>query len=175
MEQLPNVEIGRLTAIADMLDDVVEKDFVFDQWVSRLPKAAKTTLFGLIETRPACGFAGCAMGWAAHNKLFPGFAIERIALLHKDFEDQYMSLQYNVDGDIYYSNQAVQMLLKINHRTVWFLFSPGAYKAYNLTTTTMVAQRIRRFVAKVESWKERDRRRAVAPVMTIRKPELVVA
>lgn len=145
MRQIAHVETARMTALAEYLDtDVPARDFDLRTWISRVPHKRKTILFGLIQTRPECGFAGCAMGWAAYSGMFPGF----IAC---------------TDGTIQYRGQinffAVMKLLGISYNMVVFLFHPKGYKVN--ATPEMVASRLRRLVVKIKAIRAREQRRAV--------------
>lgn len=151
MKQIAGVETARLTALADYLDfEVPAADFDLRAWVGRLPMAPKTTLFGLVELDPGCGFAGCAMGWAGYSRLFPGF-----------YACNDGSLRYYTPPHTFepYKNwMAVHKLMGINDSVGAHLFCVSGYKVK--ATTAMVATRIRRFVAKIEAIRARDRRRA---------------
>lgn len=144
MKQIALVETARLTALAEYLDnDVPATDFNLRTWRHRRPKERKTILFGLIETDPGCGFAGCAMGWAAHSGMFPG-------------------LTFDNDGRLIYSGtrnwKAAMVLMGIEQNMAVFLFHPHRYKV-NATPQT-VAKRIRRLVLKITAIRARDQRRA---------------
>jgi hypothetical protein len=148
MKQIANVEIIRLKALADMLDDVQENQFDLKSWVTSVPRRARTMLLGLVETDPGCGFAGCAMGWAAYNNLFPNFFTYDKQVYLKDASGNHHQ---------YRDWAAVMKLLGINHRMALYLFGALSYKQH--ATTTVVANRIRHFVGKIEALRARDRRR----------------
>src|SRR4051812_40189361 len=144
MKQIANIEIIRLKALADLLDTVEDHEFTLEHWVQDHPRDRKTTLFGLIETDPGCGFAGCAMGWAAHQGIFPDFQVRRYG-----------------QHDVYYGNlrdwDAVNAVLgfpKKSHMSL-YLFGRLSYKTY--ASPALVAYRVRRFVAKIEAIRARDR------------------
>lgn len=60
---------GRLLKLAAFLETVPAKAFSINSWQAR--KATKRE-----GKRPGtCGFAGCAVGWAAHAKLIPGLTL----------------------------------------------------------------------------------------------------
>lgn len=54
----------RLLKLADFLDTVPRRSFNMDNWVTREATGPEG------DTPGECGFAGCALGWAAHGKLF---------------------------------------------------------------------------------------------------------
>lgn len=144
MKQIALVETARLTALAEFLDnDVPAQDFNLRAWILRTPKVRKTLLFGLIQTDPGCGFAGCAMGWAAYKGMFPGLAF-----------DSGFRLVYNGTRNW----AAVMTLMGINQNVAVFLFHPDKYKVK--ATPQMVASRIRRFVLRITAIRSRDQRRA---------------
>lgn len=61
----------RLLKLADFLETIPRKVFNIDRWETR----PQTKPEG--EKPGECGFAGCAVGWAAHAKLFRGFRLSR--------------------------------------------------------------------------------------------------
>lgn len=160
MTKISDVEVVRLTAIANMLDDVQENAFDLDFWVDRLPEPAQTRLFGLIETKPACGFAGCAIGWAIHKKVIPGLALHRVSSTR--WASMAFEPRYTVDGKTYHQFEAVAKALGISIKMAEHLFYSPTYKTR--PTTEMVATRIRRLVAKVEAIRARDRKKAQKPL-----------
>ena len=126
MKQLQQVEIARMRQLADLLLTVPPSQFDLKQWRAMPETPAKTLLFRLIEIAPACGFAGCAMGWAAHAKLFDGLYI-----------DDEGSLVYN--GFEQYRAAAAE-----------YLFSPALYRQ-GKNEPGDVAYRLNRFANKVEN------------------------
>jgi hypothetical protein len=149
MKQIAKVEVVRMNALATMLDDVQENNFDLDHWCTREEEPAEYRFFGLIESKPACGFAGCAIGWAIHTKLIP------------NLKWKYGSPAYaaSADGETYNGFYAVAEAFGITPRMAEFLFLAERYKVR--ATTEMVASRIRRLVAKVEAIRARDRKKAV--------------
>lgn len=139
MKQLSKVEIGKMRQLADFLETVPPDRFVIERWEAQEELPAKTALFGLIELQPACGFAGCAMGWAAHSKLFPGLSLGYLP------EFDFPSLFYKGATDF----DAAAKLLGISERSAIFFFHPDRYKGY--VDPDHVAQRLLRFADKVES------------------------
>lgn len=65
------IRADRLLKLADYLETVPRKKFDMRFW----------------KDEGACGFAGCAIGWAAHGKLFRGLTIKGTSDL--DFEPHY--------------------------------------------------------------------------------------
>jgi hypothetical protein len=135
MKQLDRVEIEKIRQLADFLETVPPEDFDLDGWVQRQQREPSSILFGLIQRHPGCGFAGCAMGWAAHSGIFPG-----LRLTH----DQ---------EDIVYGGftgyDAVEALLGIEYSHASFFFSHTMYSV--IAEPGHVARRLRRFADKIES------------------------
>lgn len=134
MKQLNQVEIGRMRKLADFLETVPPEDFDLDGWVQQLPQGPKSIFFGLIHRHSGCGFAGCAMGWAAHSQIFSGLRLTR-------------------DGDdIAYRGftgyDAVYALFGIGENQGFFLFSDRRYA--DDAEPGHVARRLRIFADKVE-------------------------
>lgn len=67
------MQTDRLLRLADFLETVPEKSF-------------DMRVFG--EDEAPCGFSGCALGWAAHAKLFPELAWENGDFLVNGEDDQ---------------------------------------------------------------------------------------
>lgn len=133
MKQLSNVEIEKMRQLADFLETVPPEDFDLDGWVQRSGDPS-SVFFGLIKRRSACGFAGCAMGWAAYTEFFPGLRLTR---------DK---------KDIAYAGftgyDAIKALLGINENQGYFLFSPNMY--CDEAQPGHVARRLRLFAERVE-------------------------
>lgn len=127
MQQLSRVEIEKMTQLADFLETVPPEDFDLTIWRTR--EFIAPIRVWPITFRAGCGFAGCAMGWAAHEGLFPGLRITK-------------------NGDLVYRGatdfDAVSKLFGIKWGTGWFLFGRGSY--HGRIDPDRVAKRIRRFV-----------------------------
>lgn len=159
MKRIAAVELERCVALADLLETVPAERFHMQGWVTQLPRGARKALFGLIEASPACGFAGCAMGWAAYEGIFPGFSATTTG-----------GLIYEVGGRRPFENwEAARAVLGLNVNMSHYLFAADQYKVK--PTPKMVADRVRRFSNKIAAIRARDRRKVAAPVQS--KLELV--
>jgi len=83
-----------------------------------------------------CGFAGCAMGWAAHANLFEGLTVYRGGLF-------FNNRQCTVQGF-----QAASDLFQISTDTAEHFFSNTRYRGMKSPTPKHVANRIRKYVEK---------------------------
>lgn len=146
MKQIAMVETARLTALAEYLYTVPSQNFNLRSWVTRIPRKATTTLFGLIEISPGCGFAGCAMGWAAYSQIFPDFTVQSDG-----------HLTYLKNGLKCMDWDAAKAVLGLNSNMAYHLLSAKAYKI--TATPAMVADRLTRLVTKIEAIRARNRRR----------------
>lgn len=135
MQQLSKVEIGRMRQLADYLETVPVNRFDLKEWEVEKYEPAKTFLFGLIEIEPECGFVGCAMGWAAHSKLFAGLRIDEDGVL------EYKGFAHF---------KAAAKVLGISKKNAEFLFAHEWYDKYH-SAPGDVAARLRRFADRVES------------------------
>lgn len=155
MKQISNVEIVRLRAIADLMDTIQPKRFNLNSWVTELPQPAKKFL-GLFQIEPECGFAGCAMGWAAHERLFANFTVKDHYPVYFDAHNKKHTLW-----------DAVTVLLGISSSMAIYLFGENQYKLF--ATPDMVSVRIRKFISKIEAIRARDRRRQAGekPVLSL--------
>lgn len=160
MTKISDVEVVRLKALADLLDDVPEKDFDLATWVGQEPREAVTKFFGLVEVAPACGFAGCAVGWAIHSRLFP-----QLGFTPSLSDDEILvPAMYSADGEMIARGwDAVEKIFGISDNMAHFLFMSDRYKVR--ASTEMVANRLRRLAAKVEAIRARERRKAVNSVL----------
>lgn len=147
MKQIAMVETARMSILADFLDTVPANDFHIEMWALRLPRPARTILFGLIETKPACGFAGCAVGWAVHSKLFP-----QLTWGGNGRSADYVAFEGSVGFE------ATDKFFGINNSSYFF----HGERYITAPTPADVALRLRRFVSKIEAIRARDRRRVAA-------------
>lgn len=159
MAKIFDVEVVRLRALADLLGRVPEKDFDLSSWVGQEPKEAVTKFFGLVEVQPACGFAGCAVGWAVHTKLFPGLVF---APSLSDPEIMVPAMYDRTGNMVARGWAAVEKLFGISSSMAEYLFMSDHYKVH--ATPEMVASRLRRLAAKVEAIRARDRVKAQKPL-----------
>lgn len=155
MSMLSSVETGKMLQLAEFLESVPPRDFDLASWATRDAKEAipPTVLFGLFTVepgKPGCGFAGCAMGWAAHSKLFDGLYIDQTGQLIYKGAPSYSAADrlFGFDAEnrkrrLYYSKAKTRWT-----NTAYFLFGP---KRYDTNNPADVARRIRRMVAKIES------------------------
>jgi hypothetical protein len=121
---LENRRIEYLLRGADFLEKVPANTFDIDDW--QASRASQTLVFdGTFE----CGFAGCAIGWMAHAKIFPGFTMGC-------FEPAYGELR---------SWDAVEELFGISESEAMHLFSVYRYTLGEgeSVTPSMVAARMR--------------------------------
>lgn len=126
----------RLLKLADFLETVPAKAFNIRNW-QRDPATKPEG-----KTPGECGFAGCAVGWAVHAKLFRGL---------KFGEYEYGSNVPHYQGE--YEWEAVSTLFDINNgcngtgqfQDAEFLFCGLSYDID--PTPKQVAKRIRAFVA----------------------------
>lgn len=86
------MDTGRLLVLAEFLEtSVPEAEFNMLLWQHRAyvppmegTPAGPPSFFGLlpgspeVPPNPGCGFAGCAIGWAAHSGLFPGLKLREV-------------------------------------------------------------------------------------------------
>lgn len=122
------MDTGRLLALAEFLEtSVPESEFDMARWQNRafapptdgIP-AGPSSLFGLIPgspeipPNPGCGFAGCAIGWAAHSGIFPGLSLKRVGDNWKELNGHKISAGAVVPayaGDLQWG--AIRALFKI--------------------------------------------------------------
>lgn len=120
----------RLLKLADFLETVPEENFDISGWET----AEATKPEG---DRPGqCGFAGCAVGWAAHVELFDGFVMRDGDPLYQGKTD------WDAVDELFGFKQAPGELSKEG----LILFSGSEYRGYE-ATPAQVAARIRQFVA----------------------------
>lgn len=118
----------RLLKLADLLERVPAENFTIKRWVEHEGGPFNAKAPG------SCGFAGCAMGWAAHAKLFPDLRVASgygYELAH--------------DGKPMPSIEAAMNTFKLEIADARRLFLEEAYRSGNPRPAT-VARRIRAFV-----------------------------
>ncbi len=71
MTQLAQVNTQRMYQLADFLETVPPSRFNLKHW----QEEKAHPVIGNFLPYDRCGFAGCAMGWAVHAKLFPGLTL----------------------------------------------------------------------------------------------------
>lgn len=137
------VHTDRLLKLAAFLETVPRKAFDIGPWEARPATKPEGDVPG------DCGFAGCAVGWAAHAKLFRGFTI-------KHHEPSYTLEKGRVSGW-----RAVREVFKLDGAApisnptpgglpldpgVW-LFTSRYYGEFRYSPTPkQVAKRIRKYV-----------------------------
>lgn len=125
----------RLLKLADLLDHIPKKSFDMSEWKKSEPTKPEGKKLG------ECGFAGCAMGWAAHQKLF------------KNLKFDFFGIEYGPnppsDGESFSNNfsgfDAAAKCMQITYQDAEYLFSIEHYRSKNPMPAT-VAKRIRHFV-----------------------------
>lgn len=116
----------RLLKLADFLETVPRRSFEIRAWVWRGADKPEGKIPG------ECGFAGCAMGWAAHAKLFRGLKLDGL-WGNPIFEGR-------TDYD------AADCLFEIDGVASRVLFGGSSYSGPRRPTPKQVAKRIRTFV-----------------------------
>lgn len=134
MRQLSNVEIGRLRALADLLDTVPAERFDLESWA--------------VQLNEGCEFAGCAVGWAAHSGIFPGLRFD--TGIDCGAHASCVVVDYKDRGGVWLGWEAVEALFGISRQASEFLFSLNFYDHPFGPTPMVVARRLRRFADKVE-------------------------
>lgn len=141
MKQLSKVEIEKMRQLAGFLEALEPSQFDLNNWVVQEYAPPTKILFGLIETDPGCGFAGCAIGWAAYSKMFPGLRLSDNSPVYKGEENW----------------NAVMELFNIEYHTALCLFDNGHYKGKGVVSPGRVARRLRRFADKTEAYVKRSK------------------
>lgn len=119
------INAKRLLKLADYLETVPRKNFDMGFFYSETPESP-------------CGFAGCAMGWAAHGKLFRG--------LRWDWEARTIKY-HDVSGGF---STAIE-IFNLSEADAYFLFDEQhGGRNRNYDTPKIVANRIRKFVRENE-------------------------
>jgi len=134
MDMLLNVNTANLLKLADFLETVPPEDFSLTEWQTNAPKDA--IRLGPIVFRAGCGFAGCAVGWAAYSNIFDGLRLNREA------------------GPVYRGARgisAVENLFGITTRMSEYLFWEVSYPNHDPIDPADVSARIRKLVRKIEA------------------------
>lgn len=118
----------RLLKLADYLETVPRKKFDMNAWA----------------VQSECGFSGCAIGWAAHGKLFRGLTLAPVNSLFVTHQPKYVRPG---NRRAKYQFGAASDLFEIESSDARELFSER-YSGRNETydTPKQVAKRIRKFV-----------------------------
>src|SRR6185295_6741186 len=74
MRLIDQVDTQKLHLLAGILDDVPAPQFNMAMWVQHLPHRPGY-LARLLGSGTECGFAGCALGWAAFSGKFEGLRL----------------------------------------------------------------------------------------------------
>ena len=131
----------RLLKLADFLETVPEAAFNIQFWQKR----AATKPEG--ERPGDCGFAGCAVGWAAHANLFPGFVMQHREETHDAWPVFGEASSFDAVNDLFeFTNEEADAGRTSKVLAKYYLFSNGYYDTP--PTPAIVAARIREFVAK---------------------------
>lgn len=126
----------KLLRLADFLETIPRKAFSITNWVTRYADKPEGEVPG------ECGFAGCAVGWAAHQKLFKGLRIS---------EGGSYPEYIGTHGYVWQGFDAPKVLFNITDRQASELFHRDFYPANPKTgrrdpTPKQVAAKIRKFV-----------------------------
>lgn len=134
MTMLAKVDLEKCERLAAFLETVPPGDFDLTYWRSVEPVSA--IKLGPIVLRHGCGFAGCAIGWAAYSGIFPGLRLEKKGKtgarpVYAGFTEF----------------RAAAALLGVNESQAVYFFDPDSYS--DKAEPGDVADRIRVFVTKV--------------------------
>jgi hypothetical protein len=133
------LQVKKLLKLADFLDNLPRRSFDLSAWVT----AKRSRPEG--KTPGSCGFAGCAMGWAAHEELFRGLKFDDIFF---DTTPAYT----DKDGLHLGFDAAVALFGLLNNHHALYLFHINHYPigktGHRDPSPKRVAARIRRYVAK---------------------------
>jgi hypothetical protein len=136
------VKVTEMRRLADFLETIPPEDFALDRWREREPRAA--IALGPLVFRAGCGFAGCAMGWAAHAEVFPGLSINRNGVLVYKGATEF---------------DAAARVLGVTENQAIYFFAVGSYEYH--ADPAHVADRLRRFAEIVERRAARAGRRGI--------------
>lgn len=123
----------RLLKLADFLESVPPRKFNLSTWVQSMPTQAEGDAEG------SCGFAGCAVGWAVHAKLFRGLSFGEAEI------DDEANRPPKYRG--FYGFTAIEILFDIEFDEGCHLFDDAAYPNHK-ATPKQVAKRIRAFASR---------------------------
>lgn len=118
------IRTDRLLKLAAFLETVPRRAFDITDWQTKEVTKPEGKRLG------ECGFAGCAIGWAAHAKLFRGLTIKH---------------GYPKYGESGSAGDAVERLFEIGQPDVFLMFTSTGYPTL-YPTPKQVATRIRKFV-----------------------------
>lgn len=121
------MNIQGLKAIEKLLLKVPPEVFSIREWVT---EETEEDFNGKFD----CGFAGCAIGWAAHAKVVKGLTLKNSC----------EPLYIDKHGDYYSHNVAVKLALGLNNSQLYYLFMPSAYEDEPFPID--VAERIHKFI-----------------------------
>lgn len=136
------IRFDRLLKLAGLLDKVPAHSFDLSTWV----QSGQTRPEG--DELGDCGFAGCAVGWAAHAKLFPGFRLAtggRSPTYRGADNWEAVNKVFGFGATDILGNET-------SYEDAQYLFSDESYPSrsrwyYGKTRPKTVADRIRKFVA----------------------------
>jgi len=131
MDQLLRVDTRKMRDLADFLETVPPEDFSLADWQSQTPR--REISIGPIVLRTGCGFAGCAMGWAAYSGKFEGLRISRETIRYRGLSGM----------------RAAAKFLNVTETVAEFFFDESWYGG--VAEPADVATRLRRFAEKVEA------------------------
>jgi hypothetical protein len=131
------MNVAALHKMADMLDGIPAQEFNLNRWGEDIRPGFIRRMLGHSE----CGFAGCAMGWAAHMKTFDGLTLDA-----DYYSDGYGILYADKDHpEITYDGYvAAAKLFNISVTVAAFFFSPASYTQRRVKPSD-VANRIREY------------------------------
>lgn len=132
----------KLVHLVEILKNLPEGiNFDMDHWGTKLKEDAEPW---------SCGFAGCAMGWAASDKSFKAAGLELV-------QDTYNSDEFDLCFDVYYQDKAAAHFFDIPQDVSDSFFLPMCYDgkmARKDITPAMVVERIERYLANPEEYEE---------------------
>lgn len=118
-----------LLKLADFLDKIPRDRFNLREWEDSEFVDNVSPFDGSFE----CGFAGCAVGWAAHANLIPGLTLRDSTVYYTKAGDDFPHEGF----------RAIAFALEITSQQANELFHPRYYTVSH--NPTIVAKRIREF------------------------------